>query len=52
MAVAKHNAVPYIPFKINTAVPMTNNIWVEMYYHFMAQRWESIASWIFFNPGV
>lgn len=37
-AVARHNAVPYIPFKTNTAVPTTNNIWAEMYYHFMSNR--------------
>ena len=37
-ATAKANAVPYIPFKINTAVPKKNNIWSEMYYHFMANR--------------
>ena len=37
-AVAKHNAVPYIPFKINTALPRANNIWAEMYYHFMSNR--------------
>src|SRR5262249_20451597 len=42
-ATAKANAVPYIPFKINTAVPKKNNIWSEMYYHFMANREDFLA---------
>src|SRR5262249_34546983 len=34
-AVAKHNAVPFIPFKTNTATPTDNSIWAEMYHYFM-----------------
>ena len=32
--------MPYIPFKINTAVPKGNNIWSEMYHYFMTNRTE------------
>jgi len=42
-ATAKANAVPYIPFKINTAVPKGNSIWAEMYYHFMSNREDFLA---------
>lgn len=42
-ATAKANAVPYIPFKINTAVPKGNNIWAEMYYNFMSNREDFLA---------
>src|SRR5262249_54257650 len=42
-ATAQANAVPYIPFKINTAVPKGNNIWAEMYYHFMSNREDFLA---------
>jgi len=31
-AIAKLNAIPFIPFKINTAVPTENSIWAEMYH--------------------
>jgi transposase len=39
-ATAKANAIPYIPFKINTSVPKGNNIWAEMYHYFMSNREE------------
>ena len=32
-ATAKVQAVPFIPFKVNTAVPKKNNIWSEMYHY-------------------
>jgi transposase len=40
---AKHNAMPFIPFKINTALPTVNSIWAEMYDHFMDNREEVLA---------
>ena len=40
---AKANATPYIPFKINTAVPTRNSIWSEMYYYFMSNREEFLT---------
>ena len=42
-ATAKANATPFIPFKINTAVPTKNNIWSEMYYYFMSNREEFLS---------
>jgi transposase len=39
-AVARYNAMPYIPFKVNTAVPTKNSLWSEMYYYFMHNREE------------
>ena len=42
-AVAKHNAMPYIPFKINTAVPTDNSLWAEMYHYFMHNREEFLT---------
>lgn len=42
-ATANLNAIPYIPFKINTAIPKRNNIWGEMYYHFMANKEDFLA---------
>jgi transposase len=37
-ATAKANALPFIPFKVNTAVPTKNSIWSEMYHYFMYNR--------------
>ncbi len=37
-ATAKVGAMPYIPFKINTAVPSKNSIWAEMYHYFIYNR--------------
>jgi len=37
-ATAKTNALPFIPFKVNTAVPKDNSIWAEMYHYFMYNR--------------
>ena len=42
-AVARHNAMPYIPFKINTAVPTDNSLWAEMYHYFMYNREDFLA---------
>lgn len=42
-AVAKLNAMPFIPFKINTAIPTENNVWAEMYHYFMYNREEFLA---------
>jgi transposase len=42
-AVAQANAMPFIPFKVNTAVPKKNNIWTEMYHYFMYNREEFLA---------
>lgn len=42
-AVAKHSAMSYIPFKVNTAVPTENSIWAEMYHYFMYNREEFLA---------
>lgn len=42
-AVAKLNALPFIPFKINTTVPTENNVWAEMYHYFMYNREEFLA---------
>ena len=42
-AVAKANATPFIPFKVNTAVPKDNPIWSEMYHYFMYNREEFLA---------
>jgi transposase len=42
-AVAKANATPFIPFKVNTAVPKGNSIWAEMYHYFMYNREEFLA---------
>ncbi len=42
-AVAKTNATPFIPFKVNTAVPKDNSIWAEMYHYFMYNRKEFLA---------
>jgi transposase len=39
-ATAKVNALPFIPFKVNTAVPKDNSIWAEMYHYFMYNREE------------
>ncbi len=35
--------MPYIPFKVNTAVPKDNSIWAEMYHYFMYNREEFLA---------
>ena len=37
-ATAKLGAMPFIPFKVNTAVPKGNSIWTEMYHYFMYNR--------------
>src|SRR5882762_2797254 len=37
-AVAKANATPFIPCKVNTAVPKDNSSWAEMYHYFMYNR--------------
>jgi transposase len=42
-AVAKANAMPFIPFKVNTAVPKGNSIWAEMYHYFMYNREEFLT---------
>jgi transposase len=42
-AVAHVNAMPFIPFKVNTAVPKKNNIWSEMYHYFMYNREEFLT---------
>jgi transposase len=42
-AVAKLSAMPFIPFKINTAVPTENNVWAEMYHYFMYNREEFLT---------
>jgi transposase len=42
-ATAKAKAVPFIPFKINTAVPKGNTIWSEMYHYFMSNRDEFLT---------
>lgn len=42
-AVAKLNAIPFIPFKINTAVPTENNLWADMYHYFMYNREDFLA---------
>jgi Transposase DDE domain/SWIM zinc finger len=42
-ATAKTNALPFIPFKVNTAVPRKNSIWSEMYHYFMYNRKEFLA---------
>jgi transposase len=42
-AVAQANAIPFIPFKANTAVPKKNNVWAEMYHYFMYNREEFLA---------
>jgi len=42
-AMAKHNAVPYIPFKINTALPTGNSVWAEMYHYFLYNREDFLA---------
>ena len=42
-ATTKANAMPYIPFKTNTAVPTTNSVWAEMYHYFMYNREEFLA---------
>jgi transposase len=42
-ATAKTNALPFIPFKVNTAVPKKNSIWSEMYHYFMYNREEFLA---------
>jgi transposase len=42
-AVAKQSALPFIPFKINTAVPKDNSIWAEMYHYFMYNCEEFLA---------
>jgi hypothetical protein len=41
--VAHANATPFIPFKVNTAVPKKNNVWAEMYHYFMYNREEFLA---------
>jgi transposase len=30
--------MPFIPFKVNTAVPKDNSIWAEIYHYFMYNR--------------
>ena len=42
-AVAQANAMSFIPFKANTAVPKKNNVWAEMYHYFMYNREEFLA---------
>jgi transposase len=42
-ATAKANALPFIPFKVNTAIPTKNSIWSEMYHHFMYNREEFLS---------
>jgi transposase len=42
-ATTKAKALPFIPFKVNTAVPKKNNIWAEMYHYFMYNREEFLA---------
>jgi transposase len=42
-ATAKANALPFIPFKVNTAVPKKNSIWSEMYHYFMYNREEFLT---------
>jgi transposase len=42
-ATAKLGAMPYIPFKTNTAVPTENPIWAEMYHYFMYNREDFLA---------
>jgi len=42
-ATAKANAMPFIPFKVNTAVPKSNSIWAEMYHYFMYNREEFLG---------
>ena len=40
---AQPNAMPFIPFKVNTAVPTANNVWAEMYHYFMYNREDFLA---------
>jgi transposase len=42
-ATATTHALPFIPFKVNTAVPKKNTIWSEMYHYFMYNREEFLA---------
>lgn len=42
-AVVQANAMPFIPFKVNTAEPKKNNVWAEMYHYFMYNREEFLA---------
>ena len=42
-ATAHIGAMPYIPFKTNTAVPKKNNVWAEMYHYFMYNREEFLT---------
>jgi hypothetical protein len=37
-AVGKVSTMPFIPFKINTALPDDSSIWAEMYHYFMYNR--------------
>ena len=42
-ATSKLGAMPFIPFKINTALPDDNTIWAEMYHYFMYNREEFLT---------
>src|SRR5467141_3198990 len=42
-ATAKLGAMPYIPFKTNTALPIKNSVWAEMYHYFMYNREDFLA---------
>jgi transposase len=42
-ATAKLDALPFIPFKMNTIVPDKNSVWTEMYHYFMYNREEFLA---------
>jgi len=42
-ATSKLGAMPFIPFKTNTAVPTKNSMWSEMYHYFMYNRDEFLA---------
>src|SRR5262245_10128502 len=42
-ATVKAHALPFVPFKINTAIPKKNNIWSEMYHYFMYNRQAFLA---------
>jgi transposase len=40
---SKLGAMPFIPFKINTALPNDSSIWAEMYHYFMYNREEFLT---------
>jgi transposase len=50
-ATAKTNALPFIPFKVNTAIPKENTTWSEMYHYFM-YNWEAFLAHYHRRPNV